>query len=90
MFEFSKDAKHGYPFMLASFTLTKTTMDMVREGVSVEEAHELYGAMMSRMGERWRNEGMTLVKFQKTIEEIKEEVKQMGFKLFLKKYYDLI
>ncbi len=62
MFELSKDPKHGYPFILASFTFTKNTMDMVREGlVPVNEANRLYGAMMSQMGERWKNEGMTIV-----------------------------
>ena len=61
----SSDPKHEFPFILAAFAVSKSTMDALRTGgaKSVGQCWDLYVALMRRLNERWREEKLTILKF---------------------------
>ena len=74
-----------YPFMIGCFNLTKKCMEAAREGgiedinggtFSIDKANDYYCAMLRRLDERWREEKLTLLQFNSTLDEIIEESKK--------------
>jgi hypothetical protein len=80
IFKLSTDSKQEFPFMIASFALSKCTLDALREPETLsyvddsnlaEPAQDYFVALLRRLEERWREEGLTIIDFHKTIDQIR-------------------
>lgn len=64
--------------MLALFTLSKATMDAIREDSILnledsnlfEKAQNYYILLVSKLEETWRTQGLTIVHFNETVDRI--------------------
>jgi hypothetical protein len=69
--------------MLALFTLTKATMDALRgdsmpeieDSNLFDQAQNYYTALVSKLEETWRTQGLTIVNFNVTVDSIVKQTK---------------
>ena len=81
--------------MLAAFALTKVTLDAIRDGtlkhaededlVFSISVQDYFVALLRRLEERWRQEGLTIIKFHSTLDEIEAESRK-SVRAFVFKY----
>jgi hypothetical protein len=76
----SIDEKQEFPFMISSFALSKCTLDALREPETLgyvddsnlgELTQDYFVAMLRRLEERWTSEKLTIIDFNKTVDEIR-------------------
>lgn len=77
IFFLSIDTRQNFPFMLASFQLTKSVMDVIREenlnklqsshASLFEAANHYYIALFNKLYEKWHDEKLSIINFHTSL-----------------------
>mmetsp|Transcript_19763 Transcript_19763/g.18811 ORF Transcript_19763/g.18811 Transcript_19763/m.18811 type:complete len:120 (+) Transcript_19763:1407-1766(+) len=95
VFLLSVDTRQNFPFMVASFNLTKSSMDCLREEKIneivvqskdlFEAFNHFYMALFTRLYEKWKEENLNITNFHSSLSQIVIQSKKNSL-TFTKKY----